>query len=203
MKIIEIKIKNKNGYFYYVRTDDKSVVLDSAINKAARLSESLAKKKISEIKKLPVYSAITSITVKEFSGVKNPVKKKVVKKTTKKPVKKPVKKPTKKTVKKAVKPSDIKKKLVKAGKTLKTFTGRSAKKITVFRTNRSQKQVGTKIGDLVGVIYRADRDGKKECYIHKFKPRSRPILYANSANTEIGIVGGKYEFLPTHGIVDR
>lgn len=206
--VIEVKIKGKKGYFYYVREEKNSVVLDNTIIKAAKISsKSSAENKAKNIKSMPIASAIIGIAIKEFNGIKNPAKNKKTKLKsnpvkTKKPVKKnPIKKSVRKKPKINKNPDE---RIDKAAKRFETFTGVKPKHLDVFNTNSPSKEVGMKVGDLIGVIYSAKREGiNGKAFIHKFKAKSRPILYASHDGSRIGIVGGKYEFLATHGIVDK
>lgn len=61
--------------------------------------------------------------------------------------------------------------------------------------------VGALIGHIDAIEYETVRDGKTEFYRHKFKKKSRPLLYAAHDGSRIGIVGGRYEFT-NRGIVD-
>jgi hypothetical protein len=58
------------------------------------------------------------------------------------------------------------------------------------------------VGELEGVIYATDRDGKPEKYIHRFRKSSRPLLVTNHDGTQLRIIGGKYLFTED-GIVDK
>jgi len=57
------------------------------------------------------------------------------------------------------------------------------------------------VGELDGVLYTTERDGKIEKYQHKFRKKSRPLLAASDDGKSLHIVGGQYEFTE-RGIVD-
>jgi hypothetical protein len=61
---------------------------------------------------------------------------------------------------------------------------------------------GLVIGQLAGVLYDTKRDGVPEKYIHRFKRKSRPLLTVSADGTQLGIVGGQYQFTEA-GIEDR
>lgn len=58
------------------------------------------------------------------------------------------------------------------------------------------------IGELDGVLYTTRREGKKESYVHKFKPKSRPLLASSHDGKQLYILGGEYSFTEL-GIIDR
>lgn len=63
-------------------------------------------------------------------------------------------------------------------------------------------KAGLVIGELDGVLYTTNRDGKKEKYIHEFKKRSRPLLVSSNDGSSLHILGGKYG-MTERGIVDK
>ena len=63
-------------------------------------------------------------------------------------------------------------------------------------------KAGFVIGKLDGVLYTAVRDGKKEKYIHEFKPSAAPNLVSSFDGHNLYIIGGKYTFRET-GINDN
>lgn len=50
------------------------------------------------------------------------------------------------------------------------------------------------VGELVGIMYRCTRDGKKEKYLHQFKASSAPILAVTSDGKQFFAIGGNYQF---------
>jgi len=63
-------------------------------------------------------------------------------------------------------------------------------------------KAGLVIGELDGVLYTTQRDGKTEKYIHEFKKRSRPLLISSNDGTSLHILGGRYG-MTERGIVDN
>lgn len=57
------------------------------------------------------------------------------------------------------------------------------------------------IGPVTGIMYLAKRDGRVEQYLHKFAPRSRPLLVTLSDGTRLELLGGAFRFTD-RGIVD-
>ncbi len=83
---------------------------------------------------------------------------------------------------------------------LESFSGSRASK--EIRQQVRPIRVGLAVGKMTGVMYAADRgDGMHE-YCHRFKPGSRPLLIADHDGTQLGIVGGRYQFTD-RGIVDK
>jgi len=82
--------------------------------------------------------------------------------------------------------------LDRADSLLNSFAGRSARE--TLSVNSPSIKAGLVVGDLEGVMYRANRDGKEENYFHRFKRNSRPLLIAAHDGSQIGIVGGQYRF---------
>jgi hypothetical protein len=88
----------------------------------------------------------------------------------------------------------------KADALLESFSGSRASK--EIRATVRPITTGLVVGKLSGVMYAADRgDGVHE-YCHRFKTSSRPLLIADHDGTQLGIVGGRYQFTD-RGIVDR
>ena len=80
------------------------------------------------------------------------------------------------------------------------FHGEQPNNIDVFDVEPFD--VAYLLGHCDGVLYTTTRHGRKEKYIHEFKPRSRPLLAASYDGKELLVLGGAYEV--THrGIVDR
>ncbi len=90
--------------------------------------------------------------------------------------------------------------LRQASRLLKDFSGHEPCEILKIPT--SKKRTGLVVGETDGILYTTVRDGRTEKYIHKFKKSSRPLLIASSDGTELGIVGGQFQFTEA-GIEDR
>lgn len=80
------------------------------------------------------------------------------------------------------------------------FSGHDPQNVTTVSV--PDNKVFTPVGKLAGVLYDTTRDGKREKYIHKFRPQSRPLLAASHDGTELRIVGGRFRFTEA-GIEDR
>lgn len=91
------------------------------------------------------------------------------------------------------------KKVAQAAQLYEDFHGAPATTETIFYA--PQPGVVAHIGELVGVIYRAIRDGKKNNYIHEFKKNSRPELSVTSDGGQLVVLGGRYVFTD-RGITD-
>lgn len=90
--------------------------------------------------------------------------------------------------------------LDKADDLLNDFSGHRAR--SVLRIKEPAFKTGLVVGEVLGVMYSATRDGQKINYCHEFRPKSRPLLASNSDGSRIQFVGGQYEFTD-RGIVDR
>ena len=90
--------------------------------------------------------------------------------------------------------------LAKASKLLRDFSGHDPEEILSIE----QKPItrGLVVGRLAGVLYDTVRDGAYEEYIHQFKIKSRPLLVTSEDGTQLGIVGGRFQFTEA-GIEDR
>jgi hypothetical protein len=88
----------------------------------------------------------------------------------------------------------------KASRLLEDFSGHAPTHATPV--DLPTPEVGLVVGELDGVLYTTIRDGKRERYVHEFRPKSRPLLAADSDGKTLHIVGGQYEFTDA-GIVDR
>lgn len=83
---------------------------------------------------------------------------------------------------------------------LEEFSGHAPEEI--LKIKQAPMKTGLVIGEMDGVLYTTVRDGKLEKYVHRFKKQSRPLLTASSDGTQLGIVGGRYQFTEA-GIEDR
>jgi hypothetical protein len=90
--------------------------------------------------------------------------------------------------------------LSKAKKLLKDFSGHDVSE--VLQIDEPKDKTGLVVGQLLGVPYRAVKNGKADNYYHEFKPKSRPLLVASSDGKTLRIVGGRFEFT-RRGIEDR
>lgn len=90
--------------------------------------------------------------------------------------------------------------LRRAAQLLKDFSGHDPEEILSIE----QKPItrGLVVGRLAGVLYDTVRDGAYEEYIHQFKIKSRPLLVSSEDGTQLGIVGGRFQFTEA-GIEDR
>lgn len=57
------------------------------------------------------------------------------------------------------------------------------------------------VGEVLGIMYRTERDGVVEDYLHQFRKKSRPTLAANSDGKTLYLLGGAYR-VTDHGIED-
>lgn len=88
----------------------------------------------------------------------------------------------------------------KARKLFKSFTGHSAEEMYVVDV--PQHRVVVAVGHVEAIAYRTVRDGKRERYIHEFRPKSQPILAAAPDGSQLYLIGGSYRFTDA-GIVDK
>lgn len=79
------------------------------------------------------------------------------------------------------------------------FTGHESKRGKIVKP-RSVK-VGIDIGPCLAVAYETIRDGKREKYMHEFRPGARPLLAASFDGRSLFLLGGAYRFTD-RGIVD-
>lgn len=57
------------------------------------------------------------------------------------------------------------------------------------------------VGEVVGIMYRTDRDGVVEDYLHRFKKKARPTLAVSSDGRRLYLLGGAYR-VTDRGIED-
>lgn len=81
-----------------------------------------------------------------------------------------------------------------------SFTGMTSAR--VLKVPSKPIKAGFAIGPLIGVAYRATRDGESKNYLHTFRKSSQPLLIADSDGKQLGIVGGQFQFTD-RGIEDR
>lgn len=96
--------------------------------------------------------------------------------------------------------------LDRAADTYAEFMGRPATHVTRHQVNDGKKGTsgGFALGKLVGVIYRANREGDPAgtVYHHEFKKSSQPLLIVKDDGASLGIVGGRFQ-VTERGIEDR
>lgn len=80
------------------------------------------------------------------------------------------------------------------------FTGHKANRS--MRVHIPSDSAGLAIGPVLAVAYETVRDGKREKYLHDFRPASRPTLAASSDGKSLFLLGGAYRFTD-RGIVDK
>ena len=90
--------------------------------------------------------------------------------------------------------------LDEASALFKDFTGEHPE--SLVKVLLRNPKAGLVVGELDGVLYTAERDGKRESYIHEFRKSSRPTLVASHDGESLHILGGEYEFTEA-GIEDR
>lgn len=90
--------------------------------------------------------------------------------------------------------------LDRADDLLQNFSGRTGKEI--LKVRQRPIKTGLVIGKLEGVMYSSDRGEGSEKFFHRFRKSSRPLLIADSDGSQIGIVGGQYQFTE-RGIEDK
>ena len=57
------------------------------------------------------------------------------------------------------------------------------------------------VGECLGIMYRTERDGVVEDYLHRFRKKSRPTLAVSSDGKTLYLLGGAYR-VTDHGIED-
>lgn len=82
----------------------------------------------------------------------------------------------------------------------KDFTGHDPSHVDVYGLDE-EDVTGYKMGQVIGIAYKAKRDGKIDQYFHKFKQQSRPELVASDDGKQLYIAGGAYK-ITDHGIED-
>lgn len=88
-----------------------------------------------------------------------------------------------------------------ADERMRTFSG--AFETRQFSVPHKPIRVAVAVGECLGVMYAADRGNGKENFIHRFKKTSRPLLIADADGSQLGFLGGEYEFTGEEGIVDK
>lgn len=88
----------------------------------------------------------------------------------------------------------------KAIRAYEDFTGHKPSHVDVYGLD-DEDRIGYKMGQVLGIAYKAKRDGKVDQYFHKFKERSRPELVSSDDGKQLYIAGGSYK-ITDHGIED-
>jgi len=89
----------------------------------------------------------------------------------------------------------------KAANLYERFSGHEAEAVGKIKV-KPIPPVGVAIGDVDGILYTTVRDGVEEKYIHKFKPKDKPLFVVSPDGACIFFIGGRYDFTE-RGIVDR
>lgn len=74
----------------------------------------------------------------------------------------------------------------------KAFQGRAAKDGEVTRVKMKGEADVLLVGELQGLIYKAQGDGVT--YIHRFKKTARPVLYVSADGSQVYVLAGAYRF---------
>jgi hypothetical protein len=78
---------------------------------------------------------------------------------------------------------------------------RGAGPMEVRRIEVSIPRAALTIGECLGILYRTERDGKIEQYLHRFRKSARPILASSPDGRTLLLLGGAYR-VTDRGIVD-
>jgi len=78
---------------------------------------------------------------------------------------------------------------------------RGAQPVEVKRVSVRLPRAALTIGDLLGLMYRTERDGKVGDFLHRFRKSARPILAASPDGRTLLILGGDFR-VTDRGIVD-
>lgn len=92
-------------------------------------------------------------------------------------------------------------KLEQARQLYESFTGHQAETLGSI-PKPEFPDVAVCMGELLGVSYRATRDGVTEDYWHDFRASSRPLLCVTPDGGQLIVAGGRYRVTET-GINDR
>lgn len=57
------------------------------------------------------------------------------------------------------------------------------------------------VGEVLGIMYRTERDGEVQDYLHEFRKKSRPTLAVSSDGKTLYLLGGAYR-VTDYGITD-
>jgi len=85
---------------------------------------------------------------------------------------------------------------------LDDFAGRKIENVALTRVP-TWPRIVINIGLVDGILYSAERDGKLDRYVHRFKPRARPMMAVRpDGQAPVLLIGGSYDFTEL-GIVDK
>jgi len=97
-------------------------------------------------------------------------------------------------------PAGVQADIARATKLFTSFRG--AQPVEVRRVAiPPMPRAGLTVGELLGIMYRTERDGRVENYVHRFKKSARPILVAAPDGRPLLILGGEYR-VTDRGIED-
>lgn len=88
-----------------------------------------------------------------------------------------------------------------AAELFESFSGHEAQYVDTLNIE-PMPPVVCGIGECLGILYRATRDGKSEDYIHRFRAKARPLFAVSPDGRMLYLLGGAYDFTE-RGIVDR
>lgn len=107
-------------------------------------------------------------------------------------VKKNPRKKSKSASRKAIKQATVK---------YQDFHGEEPTSVHKMRIGATPKVLYT-LGDLHSVTYVADRDGRRNLFVHKFKVKNRPLLTVTKDGRQLYMLGGAYS-VTDRGIEDK
>lgn len=90
--------------------------------------------------------------------------------------------------------------LAKAARLYTDFSGRERLNVGKIKVPARPK-ILLSVGKIDGILYSAERDGRVEKYIHRFRRKSRPLLLVSPDGKQLVLLGGAYNFTE-RGIVD-
>lgn len=97
-------------------------------------------------------------------------------------------------------PASVEAEVAQATKLFTDFRG--AQPVEVRRVSiPSLPRVALTVGELFGIMYRTERDGRLENYLHRFRKSARPILAVSPDGRTLLILGGDYR-VTDRGIED-
>jgi len=95
---------------------------------------------------------------------------------------------------------DINREISTASILFENFTGHCSDNSVIV--NIPEYNVGVKIGECLGIMYKTMRDGISESYLHEFKKESQPIFAVSHDGKQLFLIDGNYKFTET-GINDE
>lgn len=94
----------------------------------------------------------------------------------------------------------VERQLQQAGRLFEDFRGKEPRQVDRI-TVPALPRVLLPLGECLGIMYRTDRDGETENYLHRFKKTARPTLAVTSDGRNLYLLGGAYR-VTDRGIVD-